>query len=71
MRVHEVRQDISATVLDAGLAERLKARAGDAALQIKRFYYDVNGGLVQSSISYYPSDRYPQSARFRASSDMT
>ena len=71
VRVHEVRQDISATVLDAALADRLQAREGDPALLIKRFYYDVNGGLVQTSLSYYPSDRYTQSARFRATSDMT
>lgn len=71
IRVHEVRQDICATVLDAALARKLVAKPGDAALEIKRFYYDINGTLVQTSISYYPADRYTQSARFRASSDMT
>ena len=70
VRVHEVRQDISATVLDAPLARTLHAKPGDPALQIKRFYYDANGTLVQTSISDYPADRYTQSARFRASSDM-
>ena len=70
IRVHEVRQDISATVLDASLARTLQAQEGAAALQIKRFYYDANGAVVQTSISYYPADRYTQSARFRASSDM-
>jgi len=71
VRVHEVRQDISATVLDADLAAILQAREGDPALQIKRFYYDANGSLVQTSISHYPSDRYTQSARFRATSEAT
>lgn len=71
VRVHEVRQDTSATVLDAELAGRLQAKPGDAALEIKRFYYDANNSLVQTSISWYPADRYTQSARFRASSDMT
>jgi DNA-binding GntR family transcriptional regulator len=70
LRVHEVRQDISATVLDATLAATLQAREGEPALLIRRFNYDANGALVQSSISYYPSDRYTQSARFRASKDM-
>lgn len=70
VRVHEVRQDVSAVNLDAKLAGILTAKTGDAALLIKRFYYDVNGALIQSSISYYPSDRYTQSARFRASSGM-
>jgi DNA-binding GntR family transcriptional regulator len=70
VRVHEVRQDISATVLDAELARTLQAEEGTPALLIRRFYYDVNGALLQTSISYYPSDRYTQSARFRASNDM-
>lgn len=72
IQVREVRQDISATVLDAALAKLLAARKGDAALVIKRFFYDANGTLVQTSISYYPADRYTQSARFRAAPrDMT
>ena len=71
IRVHEVRQDITATVLDGTLAETLQAKAGDAALQIKRFFYDANGALVQTSISYYPSDRYTQSARFRTAIETT
>lgn len=71
VRVHEVRQDISATVLNAELARILQAKEGEAALEVKRFYYDANNALVQTSISWYPADRYTQSARFRASSDMT
>jgi Transcriptional regulators len=71
VRVHEVRQDVSATALDAQLAETLRAQEGDPALQIKRFFYDANGALVQTSISYYPADRYTQSQRFRATSEMT
>lgn len=72
IQVREVRQDISATVLDASLAKLLMAKKGDAALEIKRFFYDANGALVQTSISYYPADRYTQSARYRASpGDMT
>ena len=66
-----MRQDITATVLDGTLAETLQAKAGDAALQIKRFFYDANGALVQTSISYYPSDRYTQSTRFRAAIETT
>ena len=70
LRVHEVRQDIAAAALDAELASTLHAAQGAPALQIKRFYYDVNGELVQTSISWYPADRYTQSARFRATTDM-
>lgn len=71
VRVHEVRQDISATVLDARLASILHAEAGSAALEVKRFYYDANNALVQTSVSWYPADRYTQSARFRASNETT
>lgn len=71
VRVHEVRQDISATVLDQSLADILEAKVGTPALEIMRFYYDANGGMVQTSVSYYPADRYTQSARFRAIKDMS
>lgn len=71
VRVHEVRQDISATVLNAPLAQTLRAQEGSPALRIKRFFFDINGALVQTSISYYPADRYTQSQRFRATSEMT
>jgi GntR family transcriptional regulator len=71
VRVHEVRQDITATLLDASLAKTLQVQEGDPALQIKRFFYDSNAALVQTSISYYPADRYTQSARFRATSEAT
>jgi DNA-binding GntR family transcriptional regulator len=71
VRVHEVRQDISATVLTPALAKILLAKPGDPALQIKRFYHDANGAIVQTSISYYPADRYTQSTRFRATRDMS
>jgi len=66
VRVHEIRQDITATSLDATLAEILQAPVGSAALEIRRFYYDMNDTLLQASISFYPADRYIQSGRFRA-----
>jgi DNA-binding GntR family transcriptional regulator len=66
VRVHEIRQDISAINLNAELAEILQAKEGDPALLMKRFYFDINNKLIQSSLSYYPGDRYTQSSRFRA-----
>ncbi|MDM0109464.1 GntR family transcriptional regulator [Variovorax sp. J22R24] len=66
VRVHEIRQDVTATVLDDKLAQVLQAKAGEAALQITRFFYDESKALIQVSVSYYPSSRYTQSARFRA-----
>jgi len=69
VRLNEIRQDISATELDADLALVLQAKVGSAAMRILRFYYDLNDNLIQASISYYPSGRYTQSARFRAAAN--
>lgn len=69
LRVREIRQDVTATVLDEELAEVLQAPVGEAALQMTRFYYDGNQSLVQVTVSYYPRSRYTQSARFRVSDD--
>lgn len=66
VRVEEIRQDVTATVLDQTLASVLQAPVGEAALKITRFYYDANQQMVQVTLSYYPSSRYRQSARFRA-----
>lgn len=66
IKVHEIQQDVTATLLDEPLAELLKTSPGEAALKITRSFYDINQTLVQVSISYYPSSRYSQSARFRA-----
>lgn len=66
VQVTEIRQDVTATLLDAPTAQVLQATEGDAALQITRFFFDVNQAVVQVSVSFYPADRYKQSARFRA-----
>ncbi|NWB99642.1 GntR family transcriptional regulator [Pseudomonas gingeri] len=66
IKVHEIQQDVTATILHDGIAELLKTAPGEAALKITRSFYDINQALVQVSISYYPSRRYSQSARFRA-----
>lgn len=66
IKVHEIQQDVTATLLSADFAALLKTDVGEAALKITRSFYDVNQTLVQVSVSYYPSSRYTQSARFRA-----
>lgn len=71
VRVHEIQQDITATNLNADMAQILQAEPGAAALEIRRFYYDKNEMLLQATISYYPAGRYIQSGRFRASPHMT
>ncbi|MBN3722678.1 GntR family transcriptional regulator [Burkholderia sp. Ac-20379] len=69
VRVREIRQDVTATVLDAELSAILETSPGEAALQMTRFYYDANQQLLQVTISYYPRSRYTQSARFRVADD--
>jgi DNA-binding GntR family transcriptional regulator len=66
IRVTEIRQDVTATILDDELAEILETKVGEAALQITRFFFDVNQSVIQVSLSFYPASRYKQSARFRA-----
>ncbi|SAK63004.1 GntR family transcriptional regulator [Caballeronia glebae] len=65
VRVREIRQDVTATVLDEELAGILQTAPGEAALQMTRFYYDENQQLLQVTVSFYPRSRYTQSARFR------
>ena len=69
VRVCEIRQNVTGTLLDVELAEILNAPVGEPALQMTRFYYDANQSLVQVTVSYYPRSRYTQSARFRISED--
>ncbi|WP_158906998.1 GntR family transcriptional regulator [Burkholderia sp. L27(2015)] len=69
VRVREIRQDVTATVLDDELAGILKTEPSEAALQMTRFYYDENQQLLQVTISYYPRSRYTQSARFRVADE--
>jgi len=66
IKVHEIQQDVTATLLDEATAELLHTQPGEAALKITRSFFDINQMLVQVSISYYPASRYSQSARFRA-----
>lgn len=66
IKVHEIQQDVTATLLSAQVAALLQAKEGEAALKITRYFFDINQNLVQVSISFYPASRYTQSARFRA-----
>ncbi|MFS8977165.1 GntR family transcriptional regulator [Cupriavidus necator] len=68
VRVSEIQQHTTATILDDELARILQAEPGSAALQMVRFFYDANQGMIQASISYYPHDRYTQTVRYRAAS---
>lgn len=68
VRVVEVRQDITAANLEAGMARALKAKEGLAAMRITRYYLDRDGAVVAIGVGYYPSGRYTQRSRFRAQS---
>lgn len=65
LSVAEVRQDICAALLDKTVASALQAPPGEAALLVKRFYYDAQAKLVQVALSYFPGSRYCQSSRFQ------
>jgi DNA-binding GntR family transcriptional regulator len=54
----EIRQEISATVLDAPLARRLKSQEGLPALQIERRYLVEGGRPVELSVTTHPADRF-------------
>lgn len=67
--VREIRQDVTATLLDDEFPAVLKTGPCEAALQMMCFYYDANQQLLQVTVSYYPRRRYTQSARFRVADD--
>ena len=68
VRIVEVRQEITAANLDAGVARALEAKEGLAAMRIARYYLDRDGAVIEVGVGYYPSGRYTQRSRFRAQS---
>lgn len=60
----EVRQDVTATVLDRETARLLQAAPGDPALQVVRFFYSAAGKPVEVTVGHYPSSRFRQSVRY-------
>lgn len=65
VKIVEIFQDITAANLNKDQALILRAEEGQAALKIRRTYYDKAGSVVQISSSLYPSGRFVQSSRFR------
>jgi GntR family transcriptional regulator len=68
VRIVEVRQEITAANMTRQMARALKAKEGQAALRIARYYLDRTGAIVEVGIGHYPSGRYTQRSRFRAQS---
>jgi GntR family transcriptional regulator len=56
--IHEIRQEIHATVLDAATAARLDARPGSPALRIVRRYLGTGHRLMEVSVTTLPADRF-------------
>ncbi len=61
----EVRQQITATSLNAQEAEKLGAKKGDAALRITRHYQAADHEIYEVAINLYPADRFTYSNRLR------
>ena len=54
----EVQQQISATLVSAGLAAVLEVAEGSAALEVRRTYKTADGTVAQVTINTHPASRY-------------
>lgn len=61
----EVRQQITATILDKSEAEKLHSTAGAPALKITRHYFSGTGELFEIAINLYPAERFTYSNTLR------
>ena len=66
----EVRQEITATNLDAQEAERLGAKSGAAALRIMRHYQNKDHETYEVAINLYPADRFSYSNTLRVNTPL-
>lgn len=65
VKIVEIAQDITSDNLNKDQALLLRADEGQAALKIRRTYYDKAGSIVQISSGLYPCGRFVQSSKFR------
>jgi DNA-binding GntR family transcriptional regulator len=61
----EIRQEISATLLDAAQAAALDADVGQPALRLLRRYLGPDGRVFEASASVHPADRFAYAMRIR------
>ena len=61
----EIRQEISATLLDAAQAALLDAASGQPALRVLRRYLGPGGRVFEASLSVHPADRFAYAMRIR------
>jgi DNA-binding GntR family transcriptional regulator len=65
LSVVEVHQEVGAALIPPALAAGLKAAAGTAALEVRRWYKTSDGQLAQLTISTHPASRYKHSMTMR------
>ncbi|MFC4485953.1 GntR family transcriptional regulator [Tepidiphilus baoligensis] len=63
--VVEVRQEISAVLIDDTAASRLGTISGAAGLRVVRKYFATNGELFEVAVNLYPGDRFSYSTTQR------
>jgi GntR family transcriptional regulator len=63
--VSEVRQEVSATALEAQMALQLAANEGSPALMVLRRYFDRRKALFEFSVSIHPAGRYSVTSALR------
>lgn len=61
----EVRQQISAVLVNAALAAALGVAEGSAALEVRRSYLTADGITAQVTINVHPADRFQHSMTMR------
>ncbi len=67
----EVRQQITATILEKDEAEKLHSTAGSPALKITRHYFSGTGELYEVAINLYPAERFTYSNTLRIENGST
>jgi GntR family transcriptional regulator len=63
--VSEVRQEVSATALEAQMAMQLAANEGSPALLVLRRYFDQRKSMFEFSVSIHPAGRYSVTSALR------
>lgn len=61
----KVEQQISATLLDAAMAQKLGAEEASAALEIRRTYTTTDATIAQITINTHPASRFQHSMSMR------
>ncbi len=65
LRIIEVQQQISATLVSATLAKGLQVDQGSAALEVRRTYTTAEGEIAQVTINTHPASRFQHSMTMR------